>query len=132
MEASFRAIRYERHHVGFNKSAWIATRALRAIREDPRVIVPLHPDTHLELHQSVSHVPPLHYHTAGRALRNFSEYDNDTYLHNVENLQFSIEEAVRHPKADRLERDIAELAIYALELQKPFIDESLPTRLLRA
>lgn len=124
-------MKMERHHVAFNRFAWTANKNLEGLREDRRLIVPLDPDTHRELHQEVSHVPPLSYHMARHVLRAYSEFEADTYLHNVENLQFSIEEAMQHPRADRIERELGELTMYALDLQKPFIDESLPTRLLR-
>ena len=124
-------MKMERHHTLFNRYAWTANRDLENLREDRRLIVPLDPDTHKEVHQAVSHVPPLSLHMARHVLREFSEYDADTYLHNVENLQRSIEYAMGHPRADRLERSVGELAVYALDLQKPYIDESLPTRLLR-
>lgn len=124
-------MKMERHHTLFNRFAWNANNNLESLREDRRLIVPLDPDTHRELHQEVSHVPPLSYHMARHVLRAYSEYEADTYLHNVENLQWSIEEATQHPRADRIERELGELTMYALELQKPFIDESLPTRLIR-
>ena len=124
-------MKMERHHELFNRFAWTATNTLESLREDRRLIVPLDPDTHRELHQEVSHVPPLSYHMARHVLRAYSEFEADTYLHNVENLQWSIEEAMQHPRADRIERELGELTMYALDLQKPFIDESLPTRLIR-
>ena len=124
-------MKLERHHTLFNRFAWTANKNLEALREDKRLIVPLDPDTHREVHESVSHVPPLSYHMARHVLREFTEYEADTYLHNVENLQRSIEHAKSHPRADRIERGVAELAIHSLDIQKPFIDESLPTRLIR-
>lgn len=124
-------MKMQKHHTAFNRFAWSANADLKAIREDQRLIVPLDPDTHKELHQNVSHVPPLSYHMARRVLRNFAEYDDDTYLHNIENLQWSIEEAMAHPRVDRIEHEVASTALYALDMQKPYIDESMPTRLLR-
>lgn len=124
-------MKMEKHHTLFNRYAWTANQNLEALREDRRLIVPLDPDTHRELHKEVSHVPPLSYHMARHVLRAYSEYEADTYLHNVENLQRSIEHAKSHPRADRIEREVASTALYALDLQKPFIDESLPTRLIR-
>ena len=124
-------MKMERHHCLYNRFAWTANKDLENLREDRRLIVPLHPDTHRELHQDVSHVPPISYHMARHVLREFAEYEPDTYLHNVENLQWSIEHATKHPRADRIEHEVGELAIYALELQKVYVDESLPTRLLR-
>lgn len=124
-------MKLERHHTLFNRYAWTANSNLEALREDRRLIVPLDPDTHSELHQEISHVPPLSYHMARHVLKAYSEYEADTYLHNVENLQRSIEYAKSHPRADRIERGVADLAIHSLDIQKPFIDESLPTRLIR-
>lgn len=124
-------MKMQRHHIAYNRYAWTANSDLAAIRDDKRLIVPLDPDTHSELHNEISHIPPLSYHMARHVLREFSEYEADTYLHNVENLQWSIEHAMQHPRADKIERELGELTLYSLDLQKPFIDESLPTRLLR-
>ena len=120
----------ERHHLLFNRFAYESNTDLRAMREDRRLIVPLDHDTHKELHERVSHVPPVSYHIARRALINFKEYNPaDNPIHDIDNLQFSIQEAIRHPRADLIEREVGELAIYALDIQKPFIQEDLPTRL---
>ena len=115
---------YEAHHALFNRFAWTANKDLKALREDQRLLVPLDPDTHRELHQVVSHVPPLSYHMARHVLRAYSEFEADSYLHNVENLQRSIEEAMKHPRADKIERGVAELAIHSLDIQRPFLDDS--------
>ena len=120
----------ERHHPLFNRFAWTANKDLQALREDKRLIVPLEHDTHTELHRAVSHVPPLSYHMARHVLRTYSEYEADSYLRNVENLQRSIEEAMKHPRADRLERSVGALAVHALDLQRPFIDDSSTTYLI--
>ena len=115
---------YEAHHTLYNRYAWTANKDLAALREDRRLIVPLDHDTHAELHRRVSHVPPISYHMAHRVLRNFAEYDDGTYLHNLESLQRSIEEAMKHPRADRIERGVGALAVHALDIQKPFLDDS--------
>lgn len=121
----------ERHHILYNRHAWTANKDLEALREDKRLIVPLDHDAHSELHRRVSHVPPISYHMARRVLRNFTEYGDDTYLHNLESLQFSIEEAMKHPRADRIERGVGALAVHALDMQKPFVDDSGMTYLIK-
>ena len=123
-------MKMEAHHTLFNRYAWSANKDLKALREDKRLIVPLEHDVHKELHRAVSHVPPLSYHMARHVLRAYSEFEADTYLHNVENLQFSIEEAMKHPRADRLEREVGALAVHALDLQRPFLDDSGMTYLI--
>ena len=67
---------------------------------------------------------------ARHVLRAYSEFEADTYLHNVENLQRSIEEAMKHPRADRIEREVGALAVHALDTQKPFLDDSGLTYLI--
>lgn len=116
-------MRTERHHILFNRKAWSANDELNTLRSDSQLIVPLEHDEHLELHQSISHVPPLSYHIARRALHTFDSYEHtDDHLEATERLQRSIEGAARHPRADMIEREIAWLATYALEIQKPFIE----------
>ena len=117
-------MKMERHHVLFNRYAYTANKDLEALREDRRLIVPLEHDVHQTLHREISHVPPLSYHMARHVLRAYSEFEADTYLHNVENLQRSIEEAMKHPRADRIERGVGALAVHALDIQKPFLDDS--------
>ena len=59
-----------------------------------------------------------------RAYTLFNDYgDMADPIANIENWQRSIEEAKRHERADVLERHIADLAIFAYDLQKPFIEE---------
>lgn len=123
-------MKMERHHVLYNRYAYTANKDLAALREDKRLIVPLEHDTHAELHREISHVPPLSYHMARHVLRAYSEFEADSYLHNVENLQRSIEGAMKHPRADGIERGLGELAVHALDMQKPFLDDSGARRLV--
>lgn len=117
--------RRERHHILFNRRVWSSTDDLAELRGDPRLIVPLDHDTHQELHENVSHVPPLSLHVARASLRLFEDFEsNGDYMKSVEHLQTSIEQAIRHPKSDRIEREVGSLAVYALDLQKPYIETS--------
>lgn len=45
----------------------------------------------------------------------------DTPIKSVESLMLSIEQAANHPKAHIIEKHLAELAVWALDLQRPFI-----------
>ncbi len=120
--------RYNRHHILYNRQAWTNTPDLTALREDPRLITNIPVDIHQELHRQVSHVPPLSYHMARRVLRSIRDKnDEHSAVGNVLHLQESIEQACRHPKADIIEREVGSTAIRALELQKPFLDDQLPS-----
>lgn len=121
----------QQHHILFNRRSWEATDTLKELRQDKRLITPLDPDTHRELHQAVSHVPPLSYHIARRALYTLSQFDyTDNPIEAADQLQLSIDEAMRHPRADTIERGVGELALLALELQKPFFEPNMPTKLI--
>lgn len=112
----------ERHHILFNRRSWSTLGELAALRGNPRLIVPLESDIHRELHNEISHVPILSSQTARASLSLFEDYSTtNDYIRSVEQLQSSIEQAIKHPRADYLERQIGELAVYALDLQKPYI-----------
>jgi hypothetical protein len=82
--------------------------------------VPLEHDTHKELHKATPTVPLLGYFALYRVARDFRG-DSRDYLGNIEEIQRVIEEAGKSPKAHYVERQVGELAIHVLELQKPFI-----------
>lgn len=115
----------EQHHTLFHRYAWNANKELAALRNNPQLVVPLDHETHRELHAEVSHIPPLSLHVARHALRGFSDYGyTSNHLQAVGRLQRSIEAAARHPKADYIEKSIAELVCHGLDIQKPFLDDT--------
>lgn len=115
----------ERHHILFNRRTWNATDELASLRGNRQLIVPLDTYTHRELHEEISHVPPLSMHLARHALMSFEEYGyTSDHLQAIGHLQSSIEAAARHPRADHIEKSLAGLVCHTLDLQKPFIDDS--------
>ena len=112
----------ERHHILFNKRAWNSYKEGTSLRETPSLIVPLEHDVHKELHREVPIVPLLGYYSL-LSVRNSFEPARDP-LESVERFQRSIEQAKRHPKAHDIEKSLADLAVYALDLQKPYIIDS--------
>lgn len=86
--------------------------------------MPLPHDVHAELHENISHVPLISEHIGRRALANFEEYDRTKNPNlAIDNLRRSIYEASKHPRADPIEKEIAFLACYSLEIQKPFFED---------
>lgn len=113
-----------RHHGQFPRNQHDSMTTSRRIRADYRLIFPIDAQVHNELHRNVSLVPVLSHHLGMRAYTLFNDYgDMADPIANIENWQRSIEEAKRHERADVLERHIADLAIFAYDLQKPFIEE---------
>ncbi len=109
----------ERHHGAFDRISWSARKEGRAIRNNPRNIYWMEHDPHRELHDAVPFVPVLGWQALQSVLREY-EPSNDPGL-NLDNLIKAIEITKQHPKACDLERSIADLAIYAFDLQRPFI-----------
>lgn len=113
---------FDYHHYCYYKGVW-EMNELREIRENPRHKVLIHRMGHIALHRAVECVPPLSVHLAGNVIQELKAYDDKDPLTNLDNLQSSINYAKTYPRTSELEKRIAELTIYALDLQKPFIKE---------
>lgn len=112
----------DRHHLVFDRVSWSSRPEAKRIREDKSLIVRLDRIDHDELHRHTVPVPLLGYHAL---VRTFKSYEpGDTPLESIENLMGSIEQAVNHPKAHPLERELGGLAVWALDLERPFIAEA--------
>lgn len=115
------------HHVLYTARTWRSQGPTRELRSNRWLIPPLEPDTHREIHSQIATVPLLDHFTADRVLRDFVPIKNN-YLATIGELCLSIEEAIHHPKARQIERELGSLVIHALELQMPLIKEGLLAR----
>lgn len=122
-----------RHHTQFPRAFHRASYALAELRGDARLIVPMDCSIHEELHQAIELVPAMDTYLAQRALVLYREYGDRGFLRNLDNYQRCIEEAILHPKVSPLQRGVGELAVYAMELQRPYIKAGMvqPHRNLR-
>lgn len=111
------------HHILHSKRSWSMYAESLQMRENHTLIPKIDRDTHEALHRACPPVPLLGYHALQRTIRLWTP-DEDT-LKSVDNLMFAIEEASWHPKSHPIESALAELAIQAIDLQKPFIREGL-------
>lgn len=116
--------RREEHHILHDRMSWESRETGKLIRRKRGLIAPLEHDLHAELHRDTPIVPLLGYHALYRIARDFQPQGLD-YLANMDMLQQAITEAGRNPKAHPVERELGELTCYVLELQKPYIQESL-------
>lgn len=116
----------EQHHILHDRISWESRRDGEELRRDKSLIVPLEHDVHAELHRETPAVPLLGYFALRRVNSSYEAGTN--YLENVENLQRSIEEAGNSPKAHYVEKQVGELTIHVLELQKPFIADAYSTK----
>jgi hypothetical protein len=114
----------EKHHIIFTRETQSSQKATKTLRASRWLIPYIEHDPHKELHRAVATVPVLDHFMAERVLANFSPVRND-YLATMDELMFCIEDAMQHPRVKVIERGIGELAIAAIDLQKPFIKEGL-------
>lgn len=112
------------HHILHNRKEWTLRPEARKLRETPSLIPVLGTwAIHKELHDNCPPVPCLGYNGLLQAYKNFEPTD-DTFT-SVDNLLFAIEKASHHPKAHPVERELAQLAVEAIDLQRPYIKEGL-------
>lgn len=115
------------HHIIHHKAEWSLRPEAKAIRETPSLIVPMERSLHNEIHSNVPAVPLLGYHALMRTSSNFEPIRGDS-LKTIENLMAAIETSASHPKAHVIEKHLADLAIWAIDLQRPFIGEAVQRR----
>ena len=107
----------DRHHILFPRVEWTARDQAKKLRN--MHLYDMDRDIHNELHRNCPPVPILGYYALNNVL---SEYhQGSTPLASFDNLITSIEIAAKHRKAHPIERELAYLALEALEMQKPFI-----------
>ncbi len=119
-------VRKDKHHIIHHGLEWSMRPQALAIRETPSLIPAMPRDYHEYIHATVPAIPLLGYHALNHTLSRFKP--NDDTLETMDNLMSAIEHASRHPKAHAVERDLAQLAIHAIDLQRPLIEDLHSTR----
>ena len=109
----------DRHHLIYDRVSWTSRPEARQLRENKGLIVSIPRIEHEQNHRQTTAVPLLGYYALRRTLNIFER--GDTAIETVENLMTAIETTSRHPKAHEIERDLSQLAIRAIELQRDFL-----------
>lgn len=110
------------HHILFDRAAWRSSEVRRDLRENRWLIPPLKLEGHQLLHKAVSVVPVLDYRVAFRTRDNF-ESEPGNFIRSIGNFMLSLEDALRHPRVDELQRSLGELTLAAVEQEIPFVEE---------
>lgn len=116
--------RREDHHLFHDRVSWESRDDGFAIRQDHGHIVPLEHDPHVDLHRNTPVVPLLCYHALRRVRYNLPPTTRN-YMENIENVQRAIEEAGRTPRAHFVERQLGDLTVAVLEMQKPYVQDAM-------
>ena len=111
------------HHSLFNRQEWSMRPEAKKLRETPTLITKMERSDHDLIHRHCPPVPLLGYYALVRTLHTFQEGDNS--LESIENLMRAIEKSSTHPKTHEIERRLSDLAVWSLDLQRPFIADVL-------
>lgn len=115
------------HHINYYASMHEAHPATLMIRQMPGLIVPGPRRIHNEIHAELEYVPPLSAHMAQHALKWYQDEPHDN-IRSLDSLMRSIERAKRNGKADTIELAVADVALHAYDIQRPFIQQMQDAR----
>jgi hypothetical protein len=114
----------QEHHILFSRNQWRANLSTRRLRNLPMLRPPIDAESHRELHKEYAVVPvPCHF-MADRVERYFKPVEGD-YMKSLDNLIAAFDEAAHYHKTRALERQVGELIVHALEVQRPYIEDGL-------
>ena len=113
----------QKHHVLHARRHWNSTEEAQYLRRIPQLIPPIEQEWHSELHKNCPAVPLLGYHTLKRVAADF--LPQRMPLDSIADLLIAIDTASRHHKVHPIERELAGLAIEAIELQIPYIEQGI-------
>lgn len=114
---------HDRHHILHERKEWSLRPQARSIRETPTLVPTIPRTIHNEIHRECPAIPLLGYYSLARVYSDFVPGD-DTFS-SMDNLMLSIDKAARAERAHPIERELAELVIEAIDLQRPFLKEAL-------
>lgn len=120
-------VRRDRHHILHARQEWSLRPEAAALRETPQLIPLIDRDVHDEIHRLAPTVPLLSYHVMKNTVARFEP--QPTTVETMDDLMLCIDRAARHPRAHRIERALAHIAIEALEIQRTVLIGNVYERL---
>jgi hypothetical protein len=109
----------DRHHLLNTEKDWDLRPESAVLRNNPMLIARIGRLAHNMNHAANPAVPVPSYHILKRAAIDFRPADD--VLGSMDNLMLVLDMAAKHPRAHSVERDLAQLTIRAIELQRPFV-----------
>jgi len=113
-------VRRDNHHILNIASQWESTSAAKSLRQEPSLQVRLDREQHELIHRECPPIPLLGHHALMQVRRDFEPHHNHQKA--IDSLLRSIEKAGQHPKAHVLETSLAQLAIWSIEEQIPYLE----------
>ena len=110
---------YNRHHLLYESASWEVRPESRCLRRSSGLIVRMTQDSHSALHNAVTTVPVPNVYMVRSIAHSF--VPSPDIFQAMDNLCFSIDESVNHPRATMLDRRLGQLMIDSVVTQRPFI-----------
>lgn len=108
------------HHILHTEAQWNSSPLSKRLRENPSLQIKLPMPNHVELHKNAPHVPLLGPHALLLVAKEFEPEHN--HQRSIDSLLRAIEKSAHHPRAHVLEKSLAQLAIWSIEEQIPYLD----------
>jgi len=112
----------DKDHFLWSRPQWEHSVPARKLRRLPSLSALMYRDVHEAKHKETPPVPLLSHYTIVRALNCYEP--GETPIDSLDNLMEAIDNASNSPKAHEIEKHLAELAIWTLDLQRPYIEQS--------
>jgi hypothetical protein len=113
----------DRHHILHDRRSWSVRPESLKLRNTPSLIPRIDRDVHEALHEDCPPVPTLGVYAVRNTLELFHP-TGDTFR-DMDSLMMAMNKGTKDPRFHPLERDLAGLAIEAIELQREWIVKGL-------
>lgn len=120
------AERRDVHHLLFPRAEWSLRPDAKRLRETQGMMVRLDRSVHDEIHRECPPVPLLGFYALQRTIREF--YPQRDTLATIDSFVEAVDIAAKHPKAHRIERELAQLTIDAVLLERPFVADYMASQ----
>lgn len=115
---------FEKHHLLHSRIDWQARPDAATLRNTPALIPRIDRDVHKELHRDTPLVPLLGFHALRRTVKYFEPVYDDP-LESMDELMGAMEQSGRDIRSHQIERELVRLAVWAVEVQKPYVREGM-------
>jgi hypothetical protein len=116
------------HHILHHAQEWSLRPEARQLRETHELkVFPIDLSDHQLIHKECPPIPLLGFYALKRTLNEFYPVRNDT-MATMDNLMSAIEVAGNNPRAHRIEKELAQLVVWSIDLQRPFIADVVRRR----
>jgi len=116
----------EKHHVLYPSRIWGTFESSRRLRQTPELIVPMFKTAHTHLHDVLEQVPLPDTYMLDYISKNY-EPVKDNPIKSIFALQNILHEATYEMRTSEIGRLVGEVAIRALNMQVPIIQQGIAT-----